>query len=273
MRKSGKLVLLIAVFAGLGLFNSCSTEDVTENITLKTSAIDYVNIIDAYSLSAVEEATSNDEGLKSATLVDCLTVTIHENEDGEFWPRNWTLDYGIENCECFLGNNKRGMIHVSLSDWWKNEGSLKEISFEDFYMNDNKMEGVKTSLNTGVNENGNLTFTKTVSNAKLTYPDESAMTWSCEKFSEQIEGGETILFADDVWSVTGGGSGVNLDGKTYTMKITSALIYNNGCFYPVSGVVEIATDGEDLKVIDYGMGECDNKATVTIGDLTEEIEL
>lgn len=273
MKKLRQLGLLIAVFVGLGLLNSCSKEDVSDNLMVKTSAKDYVHIIDAFSLSAEEEVTSNDEGLKSATLVDCLTVTIHENEDGEFWPRSWTLDYGTENCESFLGNKKRGMIHVSLSDWWKNEGSLKEITFEDFYLNDNKMEGVKTNLNTGVNENGNLTFTKTVSNAKLTYPDESAMTWSCEKFSEQIEGGETLLFADDVWSVTGGGSGVNLDNKAYTMKITSALIYNNGCFYPVSGVVEITTEGEELEIIDYGTGECDNKATVTVGDVSEVIEL
>ena len=140
-------------------------------------------------------------------------------------------------------------------------------------MNDNKMEGVKTILNTGLNENGNLTFTKKVRDAKITYPDESTITWACEKFSEQVSGGESILFADDMWSVTGSGSGVNLDGKSYTMEITSALIYKNGCFYPLSGVVEIAAEGEELKVINYGDGECDNIVTVTVGEVTEEISL
>lgn len=275
MKILGKVTGLVLVATGLFLFNSCSkSDDIPANVDLKTKAVDYVNVVDAFSLATVEEITStDDEALKSATLSDCLTVTIHENENGEFWPRNWTLDYGTENCECFVGNTKRGKIHVSLSDWWRNENSLREITFEDFYMNDNKMEGIKTILNTGLNESGNLTFTKKITDAKLTYPDESSISWNCEKYSEQIEGGATLLFADDVWAVTGSGSGVNLDRKPFTMEITAALIYNNGCFYPASGIVEIATEGEELKIIDYGNGECDNIITVTVGDVVETVEL
>lgn len=274
-RKLSNLFLAGVVLTSLFLFNSCNkNETVNEDVIAKTTTADYINIINVFSLGSEEEISTGEEnGLKSASISDCMTVTIHENENGEFWPRSWTFDYGTENCECLFGNNKRGMIHVSLSDWWKNEGSLREMTFEDFYINDNKMEGVKTILNSGVNENGNLSFTKNVTDAKLTYLDGTNMSWNCEKFSEQIEGGETMLFADDVWSVTGTGNGVNLDEKSYTMTITTPLIYKNGCFYPVSGIAEIAVDGEDLKVIDYGIGECDNKATVTVGDVIEEIEL
>jgi len=274
MKNLRRLSILILAVVGLSLLSSCNKDEVVaENEITKTTVTDYINMINSFSLSTVEEATSSDDGLKSATLVDCVTVTIHENEDGEFWPRNWTFDYGTENCESYFGNNKRGMVHISVSDWWKNEGSLREITFEDYYVNDNKMEGVKTTLNTGLNESGNLTFTKTVTDAKLTYTDESTITWACEKLSEQVEGGATFLFADDVWSVTGAGSGVDLDGNSYTMKIASALIYNNGCFYPVRGIVEIATEGQILKVINYGDGECDKTITVTIGDVTETVEL
>lgn len=275
MKDLRKLVVLFFVVAGLLSLNSCNKSDdiVPENVVAKTTVKDYLGMLNAFSLSTVEEVTSSTDGLKSATLVDCMTVTIHENENGEFWPRSWTLDYGTENCECCSGVLRRGKINVTLSDWWKNEGSLKEITFEDFYFNDNKMEGVKTILNTGLNDAGNLTFNKKVADAKLTYTDGSSITWNCEKNSEQIEGGATLLFADDVWSVNGSGSGVNLDGKSYTTTITTPLIYKNGCFYPVSGVVEIATEGEDLKIIDYGSGECDNLATVTVGDTTETIEL
>lgn len=273
MKNLKRLLVVMVFFAGISTFTSCNKdEDVNKDVVAKTTVQDYINTINSFSLATVDELTSN-ENLKSATIVDCLTVTIHPNEDGAFWPRSWTLDYGTENCECFTGNVKRGKINVSVSDWWKNEGSLKEITFEDFYMNDNKMVGIKTTLNTGLNDSGNLTFTKNVTDAKLTYPDATSMTWTCEKFSEQIEGGATLLFADDVWSVTGGGSGVNLDGKSFTTTISSALIYKNGCFYPISGIVEIATDDEDLKVINYGDGECDNIATVTIGNITETVEL
>lgn len=274
MKNVRKLFLLFAVFGSFAVLYSCNKDEaLPENVIAKTEVIDYINVIDAFSLSVVEEITSSDEGLKSAAIVDCLTVTIHENENGDFWPRSWTLDYGTENCECFLENTKRGKIHVSLSDWWKNEGSLREITFEDFYLNDNKMEGVKTILNNGLNEDGNLSFTKKITDAKLIYTDGSEISWNCEKISEQVEGGETLLFMDDAWSVTGSGTGINLDEKTFTVKITSSLIYKNGCFYPVSGIVEIDTEGEELKIIDYGEGECDKIATVTIAGVSETIDL
>ena len=275
MKNLRRLSGLFLVMAGLFLFNSCNKDEVeTGDVIAKTTVTDYISLINSFSLTTIEElSTGDDDGLKSATISDCLTVTIHKNEDGEFWPRSWTFDYGTENCESVFGNEKRGMVHVSLSDWWKNEDSFREITFEDFYINDNKMEGVKTILNTGLNENGNLSFTKKITDAKLTYADGTSMTWNCEKVSEQVEGAETIIFADNVWSVTGSGSGVNIDDKSYTMTITAALIYNSGCLYPVSGIMEISTEGEELKVINYGNGECDNIITVTVGDVTETVEL
>jgi len=271
MRKSGKFIVLIFLTAGLAMLNSCNKNE-AEDVVLKTEAKDYLALFSAFNFDQEEIITSGDENdLKSAELLGCLTVTIHENEADEFWPRSWTLDYGDENCETFSGNLRRGKIHVTLSDWWRNEGALREISFEDFYFNDNKLEGTKTILNNGENENGNLTFTKNLADGKLIYAHGAEMTWECEKQSELIEGNETLLFADDVWSVTGSGSGVNKDGQTYTFEITTPLIYKNGCFNPVSGVVEISTNST-LQVFDYGDGECDNEATVTTNGVSETIE-
>lgn len=263
-------VLLLMVIA----FSSCNKQETfNSDSNAKTTVSDYVNMLNAFNFSNEEEITSNDDNMKSAVSWDCLTVTFNANEDEAFWPRNWTLDYGTENCECYNGIQRRGKINISLSDWWRNEGSERIITFEDFYFNNNKLEGVKTFLNTGLNEDGNLTFTKTVTDAKLTYGDTASMSWNCKKYSELVEGTQTILFADDVWAVTGGGSGVNLDGKDYIFSITSALIYKNKCFHPVSGVVEINVLNEEPKIIDYGNGECDNIATVTTGGVTEEISL
>ncbi|HDR52731.1 MAG TPA: hypothetical protein ENN90_14125 [Mariniphaga anaerophila] len=267
MENSGKILVLIAVVAGLVMFNSCNKNEVeNENVLSQTTVKDYLSLFISFELAAEEEITSGDEdALKSAEVWDCLTVTVHENETGEFWPRSWTLDYGPENCETVWGNSRRGKIHVTLTDWWRNEGSLREITFEDYYFNDNKLEGVKTILNTGENDEGNLTFTKKIKDGKLVYADGGEISWECEKFSEQIEGNETLRFADDVWSVTGSGSGKNLDGFDYTFEITTPLIYQSGCFYPVSGVIEISTQ-ESVQVIDYGNGECDNLATTTTDD-------
>lgn len=281
MKRLGEIILAISFVMGLSSLQSCdnAANETNKNAIAVTEASDYVNLLDAFTLSTVDEVTSSEtitgetSELKSAEAYNCLTVTIHDNGTGEFWPRSWTLDFGSENCESFNGFMRRGKINVSMSDWWRNEGSLREISFEDFYFDDNKLEGVKTVLNTGLNDAGNITFTKKLSGGKISYADGTSMSWDCEKQSELIEGGDTFIFADNIWSVTGKGSGVNIDGNNYTMNITSALIYKNGCFYPVSGIITIETDEEETKTIDYGDGECDNLITVTVGDTSEVIEL
>jgi len=269
------LFTLLAIAAVVGL-NSCNKTDdsVSTSEVSKTSIADYTNIITAFTSDFDDELVSSEESvLKSATLAPCFNVTVTKNADGAFYPRVWTVDYLDGTCTLFSGNTKKGKIHVSLSAFWKNEGSLKTVTFEDYYLNGNKMEGVKTILNTGLNDKGNLAFAKTVTGASLKYPDGTSISWECKKQSELIAGGSTILFADDVYSVTGAGTGVNLDKKNYTLTIATPLIYKNGCFYPVSGIVEIATDGAEKQTIDYGTGECDNLATQTVGGITTEIEL
>lgn len=268
------LFALIAVLAVVGL-NSCNkTDAVSEAEVAKTTIADYATIVTAFASDFDDELTSTDESdLKSASLARCFTVTIAKNADGAFYPRVWTVDYLDGTCTLFSGNTKKGKIHVSLSDFWKNEGSLKTVTFEDYYFNSNKMTGVKTILNTGLNEKGNLTFAKTIAGASLTNPDGSSISWECKKQSELIGGGSTFLFADDVYSVTGSGTGVNLDKKNYTLTITSPLIYKNGCFYPVSGIVKIDAVGGDVQTINYGTGACDNLATLTVGGVTSEIKL
>jgi len=275
--KAKNLFLSLAVFAvvtavGLNSCNKTETDSVTE--PSKTILSDYSNILASFASDFDDELISGEEtDLKSASLASCFSVTIAKNTDGAFFPRNWTIEYLGGDCVFFSGNTKKGKIHVSLSDFWKNAGSLRTVTFEDYYFNGNKMEGVKTILNTGLNDKGNLTFAKTVTGASLKYPDGSSISWECKKQSEMIGGGSTFLFADDIYSVTGSVTGVNLDKKNYTLTITTPLIYKNRCFHPVSGTVKIDTTGGDLQTIDYGKGECDNLATLTVNGVTTEIKL
>jgi hypothetical protein len=275
MKKSRLIfVILFASVSFIGL-NSCNTTDeATDSEKPDTTIADYANIVTAFTSDFDDELISSEEtDLKSANLTSCFTVTVNKNADGAFHPRVWTVDYLDGTCTLFSGNTKKGKIHVSLSDFWKNAGSLKTVTFEDYYLNGNKMDGTKTILNTGLNEKGNLTFAKTVTGASLKYADGSSISWECKKQSELIAGSSTFLFADDVYSVTGSGSGVNLDKKNYTLSITSPLIYKNGCFYPVSGIIEITTDGAEKQTLNYGNGDCDNLATQTVGGVSTEIKL
>ena len=273
--KKLKIILAIGTI-GIAMLtlNSCK-KDSEKNVEEfdPTAYTNYLQAASMFALQDVEEITMEDDNLKSTNLLSCLNITIIKNENGQYWPLNKVLDYGVENCEDFLGNNRRGIINISISDWWRSEGSVRKITFDNYYFNNTKLEGIKTITNTGLNAAGNLTFTKLIDDASITYADSSSVRWNCARNSELIEGGNTFIFADDVWSVTGSGTGINVSGQAFTVTITSALIYKYGCYFPVSGIVEIVTDGGNTEIINYGNGECDTQATLTVGDITTIIDL
>lgn len=63
-------------------------------------------------------------------------------------------------------------------------------------------------------------------------------------------------------------------GDTYTWDIIEPVVSDFNCMYwvPVSGIEE-GTYNEDTYIIDYGDGTCDNKYTITVNGVTEEIEV
>ena len=63
-------------------------------------------------------------------------------------------------------------------------------------------------------------------------------------------------------------------GDSYTWDIIEPINSDFTCIYwiPVSGIEE-GTFNEDTYSIDYGDGTCDNKYTITVNGVSEEIEI
>lgn len=276
MMKNTRISLFaLAIFTAGFAFQSCdkvSNDPLSNN---QTTVTDYTALLGVSDLTEIDEATSN-EALKSSTEADfmpCFEVTFHENETGEFWPLSWTFSYTGEDCTDCFGNIKSGSVHVLLTDFWKNEGSSRTITFEDFSINGDKLEGTRNILNTGLNDLQNLTFERTCQDASYSKGDTATMSWESNRNVEMIAGNETFLFADDEYMVSGGASGVNFDGKSFTVSITDDLYYTKCSLFPISGAITIEVEGESTIEINYGDGECDHLAEVTVDDVTTEITL
>ena len=82
--------------------------------------------------------------------------------------------------------------------------------------------------------------------------------------NEWIEGEDTqINILDDVYEITGTANGLTSKQKEYTITITKALNVAVNCPWIRSGTIDISADPANITV-DYGTGECDAEATVTI---------
>lgn len=198
---------------------------------------------------------------------DCAEVTREKPDDADF-PVIITIDYG-EGCSSWMFDVvKSGKIIITITGWLHEEGSQRIVTFEDFYVNDNLIEGVFTFTNLG-----NASYSCTLVGGKITTP-EGVITRDSERIRTRIRGGETDDRSDDVYEITGNASGKTINDVYYTKLITKPLIREWDCFWITSGTIETTLNEETVVVIDFGDGECDNIATKSInGGEPEEFEM
>lgn len=198
------------------------------------------------------ESTISDRG--------CGTIT-YKNTKGTF-PNVITIDYGA-SCIDLNGREKKGKIIINISDDLRNQGAVRTITTDNFYIDGVKIEGTRTLTNTGLDINGYRCFTRFVDNQKLTFSDGRTATWSSNTKLCQTKGVSTKERLDDEFSITGTANGVNRNGKTFSSEITESLIKRTICPWFVDGICKIS-DAVNTVSVDYGDGTCDKKAIVTL---------
>ena len=206
---------------------------------------------------------------KKIFLSDCATVTL----DTTVFPRVLTIDFGEENCLCNDGKYRRGKIIITFTGRYREPGTVITHGFENYYVNDKSIDGTKVVTNMGENENGNLYFTIEVTGVVQRPGDSGTFSWNASRVREWIQGSDTKNRWDDIYLVTGIAEGTRPNGLTWEREIITPLRIELACRFIVSGTVEIRPQDRPVRLLDYGDGDCDNIATVTINGETYTIYL
>lgn len=259
------------------IFFSCEKDEKVDNQTTSSQDNSIAQNLFKDIKKVVEEAV-DDEGASDTnkkagySFGNCATVSILPAwTDTATWPKVMTIDFGTTNCTDSYGINRRGKLIVTLTDRYRNEGSVLTVQPQSYYVNDYLIEGTKTLTNNGRNSSNNLNFTVQVSNGKITYPNGNISTWQSTRNNEWVAGESTTLFTDgfagicdDEYLITGSANGVNTNGLSYSVNITSALKAKVCCRWIVSGRVNIVPSGLLTRTVDFGSGSCDALVTLTI---------
>lgn len=200
---------------------------------------------------------------------DCVTVTL----DTTVMPRVLTIDFGDVNCLCRDGKYRRGQIIVTFNRRYFQTGTVITHAFNNFYVNDNRIEGLKTMTNNGLNDAGYMWFSIIVNGQITLIENGNVISYSADKTRTWIEGIETPRRRDDVYLIEGSGSASNSNGGGFTKLITNPLRRELSCRWIVSGSVEITPNNRPMRLLDYGDGNCDSLATVTVNGETYTIVL
>jgi len=271
---------LLKVFFTLGLmlftFYSCQKDDqVTafDEIQLSQQETQATEILADVDLLVDEAIDLRFLQLKSANidanyLGDCPVVTV--NRDAS--PQVMTLDFGT-SCTGKDGKVRSGKVIVT-STSFNTFPTVRTKSFENFFVEGKKLEGsvVKTIT---VDQENNIRTAQLQEDVTITFADKEGTAKRVANLTRQYQRNELANAADNQTVSWGTVDFTRVSGAklTKTISETNPLVFKLSCHHIVSGIVTFTTTDKGSWTIDYGDGECDNKAILTKGDKTKEIKI
>jgi hypothetical protein len=280
MRKNSRIFVILCCLFLTAMYSCTKSNDNSNNNDNETQTASDNAFAQSTSSDAIAMSSQSEDNGITGTITDSTAgfmfnnnVTINLNFTTS--PKVLTIDFGSTNTLCFDGKYRRGKVMISFTGLYRDSGSNHTITFDNYYVNDYKVDGNIAVVNNGHNEAGNLNFSvksaltiTDTSNHTLTYNDEHVREWVSGEETTGVSG-----WHDDVYSITGSSSGTSFNGTQFTSNITSALVVALNCKWIEQGTIEFKPAGKLTRTIDFGNGDCDNKATVTISGVSFDISL
>ncbi len=242
-----------------------SSDAAENNAFAEAQYNDVTTLVDQSSVSGTvtfgAAGTGSGNGIEGPLGSACVSVTV----DTVAIPHSITIDFGSTNCLCLDGRNRRGKIIATYTGQYRNTGTVINISLDNYYVNEYKVGGTKKITNQGNNQAGNLVY-KVEVNGQVVKPNNGGTyTWISTRYREWKAGALTPLnILDDVYGITGNASGVNTDGKDYSIVATQELVRKMNCRWFESGILELTQTGLPKITLDYGTTGCDANASIAV---------
>lgn len=210
--------------------------------------------------------------------IRCFTVTTTHLSTTNSFPVTIVIDFGA-GCVGRDGHNRSGKIITTYTNRLLVPGAKATTTFENFYIDSIHVEGTHEISNIGTITE--LKLQVVVENAKLTKPNGNYTEWNSRKTITRLEGNLTPLPLDDVFSIDGEAHGKVKRGNiivAWNTEIVEPLIKKFSCRWIVKGRLRVArlnlsNTSPWIAILDYGNGNCDNRAVLTINGVSHEITL
>lgn len=265
-------MMALWIWTGLASCDRNKTDDTaaeggygTDNARLEQTFDDVQNIAD----QAATTGTLSNYKVEANILSNCATIT----HDTTVTPHVLTIDFGSTNCLCMDGRYRRGQIIVTYNGHYRDSGYVHTITFNNYFVNNHQVTGTKTVTNMGHNPAGNLYYNISVNGSIILANNGGTLSWTSSRTRTWVAGEGTATRSDDVYEITGNASITRPNGNTFTMNITAPLKVALNCYWIEQGTIQMTAANGVVRTLDYGNGNCDNQATVTMNGNTYYITL
>jgi hypothetical protein len=217
------------------------------------------------------------------SVLPCVTVTITHLTAAQDFPVKVVIDFGTAGCPGRDGHTRYGKMIIVYTGRLIYPGKSATTTFDGFKIDNISVQGQHVITNTTANTTGSnmLQYTIDVTDAKLSKPDGNYSLWNSHRVITQTEGNGTMLPLDDVFKITGTARGKVKHGNmlyAWVSEITEPLIKKFTCRWISKGIIRVKRENlSDTSVwvatLNYGNGNCDFLATLTINGVDHSIQL
>ncbi len=272
MKRTSLLIAASLLVIG-GIMTSCEKDELTDPMVTTMQDDDQTAELYDEALKEVDELTLVSEPQKSSVELFTSKSTGTEPRivvttfSGDTTIKTITFNnYTNPNNE--NGHIKNGVIVIKILGGPLQATFKRIVLLQNFTIDDIKIEGKKE-----INKTGDYTYSVVLTGGKVTFTDGTTYTREFTRTRTWAEGYDTPYYIwDDIFTIEGEATGINRKGNAYTHTITSPLVIKNACRWIVEGTIELVA-GDKTAILDYGMGECDNYATITINGEVKDITL
>lgn len=222
-------------------------------------------------IAMLEKFNYNPPATKSGEVDLCDTKIKVETLANTKFPKTITLDFGT-GCTDPEGNFRAGKIIVYMTGPYWQKNTVRHSKLVDYIYNDLKISSERNEINTGPNEKGYYVFEVKHSEKIVNTKGELLVERVLDRVRTYNRGKDLSSTNDDeVWIA--GNTKVEKNGKNLVNEITATLYRKLTCQHFQSGVITTFVNKVKTAELNYGDGDCDNKATWTNGKVTKTITL
>ena len=282
-----KSFVVAVFFIGIIIYSCKKKEKVDNNIdaaadhiVAETQSNDIVNI--GEQASAGSMTTYRLPNQQENIYTTCATITLDTlvKTDAD----TLIVDFGT-SCTGTDGRTRSGILqYISTAGFhYRDSGNVIVVSSNNYVVDGNKINiNSKTIKNLGHITNGNLTWSVSA-NMSIVKTNGGTMQWASNKTKVLLAGEQLhnlpIDWAHAEIALYGSASGTSANGESFTANVTQAnwLVRNfnctgyRKCF--VAGELDFTPAGKATRYVNFGTGNCDDLATITIDGTVNSVTL
>ena len=210
--------------------------------------------------------------LESGASKSCASYNLINNNSLDI--DTLIINFGTTNC---LQNGKlrKGKVVSTYSGKYRDSLAVITSTFDNYYINNNLIQGERVVTNQGRDSVGNMGFTIAVNNASIV-TSNGIINWSSNRTKKWVNGQNTSNTSDDRYKITGSANGIGVNNNSFSTEITDALNMDLDCLPSCvikSGTAKISPNGYADRIINYGDSLCDCNFDITINGTNYPIEL